>query len=149
VLDLPTSGAKPDIVKALGATYHAKTIPDDLRADVIIECTGAPKLVLDVIGRIAGDGIVCLTGVSSGGRKLPFDPGAFNRGMVLQNDVVFGSVNANRDHYEAAAAALAKADTKWLTRLVSRRVPLDKWQEAFEHRDDDIKVVLSFGDDAG
>jgi hypothetical protein len=30
--------------------------------------------------------------------------------MVLQNDVVFGTVNANRAHYQAAAGALAKAD---------------------------------------
>jgi len=147
VLDLPETGTKPDIVKALGGTYHARMIPDSLRADVIIECTGAPQLVLDVIGRMAGDGIVCLTGVSSGGRTLPFDSGAFNRGMVLQNDVVFGSVNANRDHYEAGAKALAKADRAWLGRLVSRRVPLSRWREAFERRDDDIKVVLTFGDD--
>lgn len=144
VLDLPETGAKPEIVRALGATYHAKKIPDDLRADVIIECTGAPSLVLDVIGRMAGDGIVCLTGVSSGGRALPFDLGGFNRRMVLHNDVVFGSVNANRDHYEAGAKALAKADPKWLDRLISRRVPLQDWQEAFERRNDDIKVVLMF-----
>lgn len=148
VLDLPETGAKPDLVKALGGAYHAGKIPDALRADVIIECTGAPPVVLDVIGRMAGDGIVCLTGVSSGGRTLPFDFGSFNRGMVLQNDVVFGSVNANRDHYEAGAAALAAADRKWLERLVSRRVPLSRWHEAFERRDGDIKVVLTFEDAA-
>lgn len=148
VLDLPESGAKPEIVRTLGGTYHAGRIPDGLRADVVIECTGAPELVLDVIGRSAGDGIVCLTGVSSGGRTLPFDGGAFNRGMVLQNDVVFGSVNANRDHYEAGARALAMADRKWLGRLVSRRVPLARWREAFERRPDDIKVVIAFSDEA-
>ena len=52
--------------------------------------------------------------------------------MVLENDVVFGSVNANRRHYRAAADALAKADKDWLGRLITRRVPLDRWQEAFE-----------------
>jgi threonine dehydrogenase-like Zn-dependent dehydrogenase len=62
--------------------------------------------------------------------------------MVLQNDVVFGSVNANRRHYEQAAAALARADASWLERLVTRRVPLAEFRDALEHRDDDVKVVL-------
>ena len=50
--------------------------------------------------------------------------GARTATMVLENDVVFGSVNANRRHYEAAAAALAAADRPWLGRLITRRVPL-------------------------
>ena len=68
---------------------------------------------------------------------------AFRR--ALRTDVVFGTVNANRAHYEAAAAALATADRGWLSRLITRRVPLDRWREAFEKRDDDVKVVLDFG----
>ncbi len=70
------------------------------------------------------------------------DVGALNRTMVLNNQVVFGSVNGNRLHYEAAARALAKADKDWLRRLISRRVPLERWQEALEHRRGDIKVVI-------
>jgi glucose 1-dehydrogenase len=58
--------------------------------------------------------------------------------------VVFGSVNANRRHYQDAADALAKADKEWLSRLITRRVPLSRWQEAFEQREDDVKVVLDF-----
>jgi hypothetical protein len=55
---------------------------------------------------------------------------------------VVGSVNANRRHYEAAAAALAKADQGWLSKLVSRRVPLDSWQDALDRKPDDVKVVI-------
>ncbi|HEV2628363.1 MAG TPA: glucose 1-dehydrogenase [Pseudolabrys sp.] len=142
VLDRNTEGPKPKLVKALGATFH--TSLDGLCPDIVIECTGAPTVILDVMGRTAPDGIVCLAGVSSGGRKLPFDIGDLNRAMVLENRVVFGSVNANRDHYAAAAEALAKADRKWLAGLITRRVPLERWQEALERRDDDIKVVLDF-----
>ena len=111
----------------------------------MIECTGAASVVLDVLGRNAPEGIVCLTGVSSGGHKLNFDIGDLNRSMVLENDVVFGSVNANRRHYRAAAEALAKADKAWLARVITRRVPLARWQEAFEPPGpDDVKVVLDF-----
>jgi threonine dehydrogenase-like Zn-dependent dehydrogenase len=142
VLDRNTSGLKPDLVRALGATYH--TAFDDLCPDIVMECTGASPVVLDVLDRVAPNGVVCLTGVSSGGRQFPFDVGAHNRNMVLQNHVVFGSVNANRRHYAAAADALAKADARWLERLITRRVPLSQWQDAFVRRPDDIKVVLDF-----
>lgn len=64
---------------------------------------------------------------------------------MLGNDVVFGTVNANLAHYHAAARALGAADKGWLERLISRRVPLDRWEEAFENRADDVKVAVDFG----
>jgi glucose 1-dehydrogenase len=143
VLDRVEAGAKPKLVRDLGATYHAGDF-GNLEPDIVIECTGAASVVLDVMSRNAPEGIICLAGVSSGGHKLQFDIGALNRGMVLENDVVFGSVNANRRHYRAAAEALAKADKDWLGRLITRRVPLDRWREAFEPRADDVKTVLDF-----
>ena len=143
VLDRNKEGAKPDLARALGATYHT-SIPADLKPDIVVECTGAGAVILDVLGRTEPDGIVCLAGVSSGGHKIGFDVGALNRTIVLENHVVFGSVNANRRHYRAAADALAKADKAWLGRLISRRVPLSRWREAFEKRDGDIKVVVEF-----
>ena len=145
VLDRDKDGLKPDLVRALGAIYHTGDL-GDLAPDITIECTGAVPVVLDVIGRAAASSIVCLAGVSDGGRPVAFDAGIFNRNMVLQNQVTFGSVNANRRHYKAAAAALAKADKDWLARLITRRVPLARWGEAFELRDDDIKVVVEFAD---
>jgi threonine dehydrogenase-like Zn-dependent dehydrogenase len=66
---------------------------------------------------------------------------------VLDNDVVFGSVNANRRHYELAAKTLLRADKAWLSRLITRRVPLERWHEALEPRPGDIKVVIDFAVD--
>jgi threonine dehydrogenase-like Zn-dependent dehydrogenase len=143
ILDRTTDGPKPQLARDLGATYHTGDL-GTLAPDVVLECTGAAAVVLDVMSCTAPNGIVCLAGVSSGGHTLRFDVGALNRDMVLENDVVFGSVNANRAHYQAAAAALAKADKAWLNRLISRRVPLERWNEAFERRDDDVKVVIEF-----
>jgi threonine dehydrogenase-like Zn-dependent dehydrogenase len=90
------------------------------------------------------NGIVCLTGVSSGGRQFDVDAGLLNRDMVLQNNVVFGSVNANRRHYEAGAEALAKADRNWLRRLITRTATLDHWHDAYVRQPDDVKTVLAF-----
>ncbi|HEY1752396.1 MAG TPA: glucose 1-dehydrogenase [Caulobacteraceae bacterium] len=147
VLDRNDTGPKPGLVRDLGATFHGGDLKavDDLEPMVVVECTGADEVVKAVMDRSGHDAVVCLAGVSSGGRPLPFDIGSFNRRAVLRNDVVFGSVNANRGHYEAAAAALAKADPAWLSRLITRRVPLERWREAFERRDEDVKVVIDFG----
>jgi len=143
VFDRAQDGAKPALVQALGATYHTGSL-GNLCPDIVIECTGATSVVVDVIGRTAASGIVCLAGVSSGGHKIEFDIGDLNRTLVLENDMVFGSVNANRRHYRDAAEALSRADRRWLTGLISRRVPLARWREAFEQRDNDIKVVVDF-----
>jgi glucose 1-dehydrogenase len=147
VLDRVTSGPKPGLVADLGATYHTGTLADAVgHADVVVECTGVGELVLDAIDKTGPDGIVCLTGVSSAGRTLTIDPGALNRELVLENELVFGTVNANRRHYQAAAAGLAKADQSWLERLISRRVPLDRWSDALQRRPDDVKAVIDLGD---
>ena len=125
VIDQMTEGVKPDLVRQLGAHYHTGAIDDVCPdADVIMECTGVSSLVLDAMEHVGTGGVVCLTGVSSGGRTVEVDEGSLNRSMVLSNESVVGSVNANRRHYEAAAEALAKADRGWLGKVVSRRVPL-------------------------
>jgi len=144
VLDQMSAGLKPDLVRDLGATYHSGTVADAVAdPDVVIECTGVASLVLDAMTHVGIGGVVCLTGVSSGGHTVMVDEGALNRSMVLENVAVVGSVNANRRHYEAAAAALGKADRSWLGRLVNRRVPLEQWQQAVQRDPDDVKVIIT------
>jgi glucose 1-dehydrogenase len=145
VLDLVEQGPKPELVRALGATYHAGAAPADVPPpDIVIEATGVPQVVLGAIAATGRNGIVCLTGLSPAGRRLQVDVGALNMGLVLENDVVFGSVNANRAHYDAAADALARADRDWLERMITRRVPLERWREALTPEEDDVKVVIDF-----
>ena len=145
VLDRVTEGPKPELVEALGGTYHATDVEravGQCKPDVIVEATGVGQIVFDAMRHTAPAGIVCLTGVSPAGRELSVDAGAVNRDLVLENDVVFGSVNANLRHYWMAAAALAAADRSWLERLITRRVPLDRFAEALERRPEDVKVVI-------
>ena len=147
VLDIVTGGPKPALVRDLGATYHhggIAAVTEQVRPDVVIEATGVGSLVFGAMAGTAAYGIVCLTGVSSGGRTIPVDIGGMNRDIVLENDAVIGSVNANLRHYTQAAEALAGADLDWLERLVTRRVPLERFHEAFEVRPDDVKTVLTF-----
>ncbi len=109
-----------------------------------MECTGAPSVVRDVLARTASAGIVCLVGVTATGHKFDVDIGAFNRTMVLDNDTIFGTVNANRAHYEMAGEVLRRADKAWLDGLITRGVPVEQWTKALERQDDDIKVIVDF-----
>jgi glucose 1-dehydrogenase len=145
VLDRASDGPKPELVRRLGATYHTGEPGSVGDVDIIVEATGAAELVLDVIQGTARNGIVCLTGVSPAGRTGELDVGALNRSLVLENHVVFGTVNANRRHYEAAVEALGSADRDWLRSVISRRVPLEHWDQALERRPDDVKVVIDLG----
>jgi len=146
VLDLAQDGPKPELARALGAIYHATPVPEvEPAPDIIIEATGVSRVVLDAITHTGANGIVCLTGISSGGHDITLDAGVVNRSIVLENDLVFGSVNANHRHYEAAAKALARADRGWLERVITRRVPLDRWREALTREQHDIKVVVELG----
>ncbi|MFH9818173.1 glucose 1-dehydrogenase [Streptomyces sp. NPDC017230] len=145
VLDRVTDGPKPDLVRALGATYHSGAADDvcaAVRPDVVVEATGAARVVFDAVRGTAAYGIVCLTGVSTAGRSLTVDAGTVNRDIVLENDVVVGSVNANLRHFRQAAGALARADRDWLHRLLTRREPLERATRAFERSADDIKTVI-------
>jgi glucose 1-dehydrogenase len=144
VLDHNETGIKPELVRALGASHHVRR--PDFEPEIVVECTGAPRLIADVMCASGHNGIVCLTGLSSGQYRLPFDIEGFNQSTVLENSVVFGTVNANRRHYEAAAQSLARAGRGWLDRLITREVPLARWQEAYEKREGDVKTVLNLED---
>ena len=147
VLDQVTGGPKPDLVRDLGASYHCDGIENlGVTPDIAVECTGVAPVVLGSIEVVRPNGITCLTGVSSPGRTKQVDLGGLNRALVLENNLVFGSVNANRSHWEAAARALADADRGWLERLITRRVPLGEMTRAFQRGADDVKVVLEIGD---
>jgi threonine dehydrogenase-like Zn-dependent dehydrogenase len=146
VFDQVLDGPKPRLVQDLGATYIGGSLPslDKFAPDIIIECTGAVPVIADVLTRSAASGIVCLAGVSSGKHNFSLDLADVNRRLVLENDTIFGSVNANRAHYVAAAMALSQANREWLSRLITRRVPLADWEKAVQSQPDDVKVVLDF-----
>ena len=142
VLDRVTGGVKPELVRQLGATYHTGRVSDSgIRADIVFECTGVGQLVLDAMSAAAPSGVVCLTGVGVDQQGLDL-PSGLAKALVLNSLVVLGSVNANRRHYRRAANRLAVADRSFLEGLITRRVSLDRWQEALTREPDDVKVVV-------
>jgi glucose 1-dehydrogenase len=145
VLDHHEHRAKRAIVERLGGIYHVDTLANlRFKPDILMECSGAPSVVRDVLGNTAASGIACLVGVTEPGHDFEVDVGALNRTMVLDNKTVFGTVNANKLHYEMAGDALRKADRSWLQALITRREPPEHWTRSLQREPDDIKVIIEF-----
>src|ERR1700692_3431454 len=99
VLDHNDHQQKHNVVRSLGAAYHAGGVTKfdgHFKPDILMEGSGAPSVIRDVPGQTAPGGIVCLVGVTAPGHDFDIDVGELNRTMVLDNDTVFGTVNANR-----------------------------------------------------
>jgi threonine dehydrogenase-like Zn-dependent dehydrogenase len=146
---------RAQLVEACGATYvkgDEEPLLDLAQRvggiDLIVEATGVPQLVFDAIDAVGPNGVVCLTGVSAGARTLQIPADKLNLEMVLENKLVFGTVNANRQHYAAAAADLAVFAERWpglCERMITRRVPVDDFAQALEPRAGvDVKTTITF-----
>jgi len=146
VLDRNETGPKPELVRALGATYHTGSVLDlDFNPDIIVECTGVGSVIVDSIQTVGAGGIICLTGVGAGGAAglVVADVAA---AVVLKNNVLIGSVNANKRHWYKAGKNLARADRKWLSRLITRFEKPENFKQALKRKPDDIKVVIQFSE---
>ena len=146
VLDRVKTGLKPELVRALGATYHTGSVLDlEFEPDFIVECTGVGSVIAEAIQKIGAGGVVCLTGVGAGG-VASRAVGDMAAAVVLKNNVLVGSVNANKRHWYKAAEALARADRTWLSRLITRYEKPEDFKQALDRKPDDIKVVIQFSD---
>ncbi|MGH7949703.1 MAG: glucose 1-dehydrogenase [Candidatus Binataceae bacterium] len=145
---------KADIVKSIGATYiSAEDVPVDALAkkigniDVVYEATGASALSFKVIEQLGTNGIFVFTGVP--GRKAPIqvDTDLIMRRLVLQNQVVFGSVNASRANFRNAIRDLAMFNDQWpeaVRALITGRHPVEAHRELLVGAQKGIKNVIAF-----
>jgi threonine dehydrogenase-like Zn-dependent dehydrogenase len=114
--------------------------------DLILEATGSGRSVLDALPLLAANGVACLTGIFAAGE--PPEQVALNdllREMVYRNKAIVTSVNSNRRYFERGAESLAAIESRWpglLSRLITRRMPMDAYAEAVEPERDGVKTVI-------
>lgn len=98
------------------------------RFDLIIEASGSPTLDFELVGRLAANGAIVLTGIpGADSPSFPVAGGSLLRSMVLENQVLVGSVNANRSHFELGIAHLNAFRQRWgdvAEKLITERRPL-------------------------
>jgi glucose 1-dehydrogenase len=114
--------------------------------DLVVEAAGNAQLAAQALGRLGRSGVACILGLDPRAQEVELDGTVLGVDLVLQNQVLFGSVNAQRRDWLAAVADLDRARRRWpevLEQFVNLRVPLDRFQEAFEHRGGKATLVLA------
>ncbi len=146
VLDRAETGPKADLVRALGGTYHSGRVVDlDFEPDIIVECTGVGVVIADSLQQIGAGGIICLTGIGAGG-LAERSTAEIAASAVLKNNVIVGSVNANKRHWYKAGQNLARSDRAWLNSVITRREKPEDFQQALDRQPDDVKVIIQFSE---
>jgi threonine dehydrogenase-like Zn-dependent dehydrogenase len=116
--------------------------------DLILEATGIASLEFDLIDALAINGVYAVAGIPSGDRSLNIDGAEFMRRLVLRNQVIVGSVNASRDHFQLAVNDLLHAQTRWhehVAELITQQHSYMEFETALQHHGpDEIKVVLEW-----
>ncbi|MFC7154983.1 glucose 1-dehydrogenase [Halomarina halobia] len=139
-----------DLVEDLGATYvdsretPVPEIPDVHEPmDLVYEATGYARHATETVAALAPNGVGALLGVP-GDWTFEVDGGALHRELVLHNRALVGSVNSNRDHFEAAVETLAGLPEWVLESLVTDVVGVEDYDRAFRDDDTVIKAALEF-----
>ena len=146
---------RPQWLKTIGGKYiDGRKIPAQKVADsvvpmdVIVDATGAAPVEFNLLDALALNGVYVLTGVPGGDRAMQIDGADLIRRLVLKNQVMIGSVNAARDHFQMAVDDLAHARLLWgdhLTKLITDRHRFDDFLSAFQHHaDNEIKSVIEW-----
>jgi glucose 1-dehydrogenase len=143
---------RAQIVKQLGAEYVCvanKALPDVPKEtgfpDIVIEATGVSRVVFDAMEILGANGVLCLLSVT-GGDTMNAEPiDLINQRLVLGNQVVFGSVNANPRHFKQGVKDFVTIQKKWpgtMTKLLTNRIPWREHKKWFIERGTGIKSTL-------
>jgi threonine dehydrogenase-like Zn-dependent dehydrogenase len=136
------------IAEALGAEYVSTKTTDLAETgpfDIVIEAAGSAQLMLDALGLLGRSGVACLLGIDGREGKAQIDNRVIGVDSVLENRVLFGSVNARRDDWVTGVDALDRARQQFpgaLEELLGLRVPLDRFEEAFAFTGGKATLVL-------
>jgi threonine dehydrogenase-like Zn-dependent dehydrogenase len=138
-----------ELVERSGAHYlstHGNDISELGRFDLVVEAAGNAQLMAQSLGLLRRSGVACLLGIDPHRQGVEIDGRVLGVDAILENRVLFGSVNAHRKDWLAAVADLDRARERWpdaLERFVSLRVPVDRFDEAFAHRGGKATLVLA------
>ena len=150
-----------DLLNDIGVRYVSTkqtTLADAAKEhgpfDIMFEATGFAPLVFEAMEHLGKNGVLVLSSVTGGGRHVDVPADAINLGFVLGNKVVVGTVNANREYFEAGIYDLCRAELEypgWLKKLLTHPVEgLDNYAEMMRlltTAKDAIKVFVNVSEE--
>jgi threonine dehydrogenase-like Zn-dependent dehydrogenase len=131
-----------ELIEAVGARYESTLdlpLADGARRfgpfDIIFEATGYSPVVFDSMQALAKNGVLVLSSVTGGDRRIEIPADRINLEFVLGNKVMVGTVNANREYFETGVRDMAQSEAEypgWLARLLTHRIHgLENYCELF------------------
>ena len=147
-------GPKAAVVRKTGATYlsaqqhHLERFPELIgNLDVVYEAAGASQVAFDIMRVLGTNGVFSLTGVP--GRKASFelDADTLMQNVVLRNQLIFGTVNADRAAFARAVRDLAEFRARWpeaLSEVITARHPPEEAAGLVTGGREGIKSVVAF-----
>ena len=150
----PASDLRAQVAVQMGVEYIStkssvlEVVDQVGRPDLVLEATGSAKVVFDAMEMLNLNGVLCLLSVTGGStvHEEPID--RINQLLVLGNQVVFGSVNANPRHFAQGVEDFVIIERQWpgtMSRLLTNRIPWQNFKTWFSERGSGIKSTLEIG----
>jgi glucose 1-dehydrogenase len=150
-----STSARPKWLNAIEGHYvDGRQVPADQvenkvgPMDLVLDATGIAALEFNLLDALARNGVYVLTGIPGGERPLQIAGAELVRQLVLDNQVLLGSVNAARGHFQMAVDDLAQAHLRWgahIATLITNHYPSDQFAESVSHHPPDaIKEVIEW-----
>jgi glucose 1-dehydrogenase len=150
-----------DLITELGAYYVSSQQATLIEAskmhgpfDIIFEASGFSPLAFHAAEALGKNGVLVLSSVTGGEKKVEVNADKINQGFVLGNKVMVGTVNASRADFVSGVNDLVKAEAffpGWLNKLLTTRVNgLENYAEMLRHLTEDkeaIKVYIEVAHD--
>lgn len=151
----PNHEEKNGILDAIGVPYiAAETHSTEEMAkmvgpiDVVYEATGASGVAFDVLKHLGANAVFVFTGVPGRKAPIPVDTDEIMRNMVLNNQLVLGSVNAPPQAFRSAIQHLGTFAQRWpdtLRSVITGRFPLERALDALKSQPGGVKNVVAVG----
>lgn len=144
---------KADLVESFGATYvSAETTSVAALAemvgniDLVYEAVGVSRISFDVLKALALNGVFVFTGIPAPKPPMPIEADNLMRDLVLKNQMVLGTVNADRAAFESAIRDLGVFKERWpgaIGSVITGRHRLDDYRDLLVGDKSGIKSVIA------
>jgi threonine dehydrogenase-like Zn-dependent dehydrogenase len=151
----PPPSLKSELIAALGAKYistERNSIKETAKQhgpfDIVFEATGSALVAFQSMEVLNKNGILILTSITGGKKSLEIPADDINLRFVLDNKVMFGTVNAHREYFELGVKDFAHAESEhrgWLARLLTNPIDgLENYREMMRQLTEDRRAVKVF-----
>jgi threonine dehydrogenase-like Zn-dependent dehydrogenase len=149
----PAPNPKADLLNSIGAKYISSQMVSLQRlaaevgaVDLVYEAVGVAQITFEVMKLLGLNGIFVFTGIPPQKPAIPVEADCLMRDMVLKNQVIVGTVNADRPAFEGAISDLGLFKKRWpdaLRAVITGRHPMEAYSDLLLGKGGGIKNVIT------